>query len=182
MRTLADVARAFVHCFQKALQTFAKDGVTLRATEAAGFFEISLGEAAVGAFRFAGGAAGLLHFLRGAEAQKQISEREPCGIIDSFRFGTTFAKIHLFCFSFDHLGQVNRCHVLFTNVAEHFDRFYIGSAPPQVKETLFAASGFKSPNARGLFTEKLHRQRGAKIGAITKTAEVRLLRLWSQRI
>jgi hypothetical protein len=36
---------------------------------------------------------------------------------------------------------VNGRHVLFTNVAEHFDWFYIGPALLQVKETLSAPSG-----------------------------------------
>jgi hypothetical protein len=83
----------------------------------------------------------LFDFLRRAEAQKQIRERESGRIVDAFGFGATFAKVHFLRFPFDHLGQVNRCYVLFTNVAEHFDRFYIGPAPHQVKETLASESG-----------------------------------------
>ena len=140
MRALADVARAFVHRFEEAFEALAKDIIALRAAEATGFFEVCLREAAIGALRFAA-AGGLFHFLRGAEAEEQIGEREASRIVNAFRLGATFTEVHFLRFPFDHLGQVNGCYVLFTNVAEHFDRFYIGPAPPQVKETLSRASG-----------------------------------------
>src|SRR5207253_775726 len=140
VRALADVARAFVHRFEETFQAFAKNSIALGAAKSAGFFEIRLGEATVGAFGVAT-RGGLLHFLRGAEAEQKIGEREPGGVIDAFCLRATFAEIDLLGFPFDHLGQVNGRYVLFTNVAEHFDRFYIGPAPPQVKETLSWASG-----------------------------------------
>jgi hypothetical protein len=131
-----------VHRFEESFEAFAEDAVAFGATEAAGFLKVSLREAAVRTFRFAGAAAGLLHLLSGAQAEQKIREREACRIVHAFRFGAAFAEVHLFRFPFDHLGEVNRRYVLFTNVAEHFDRFYIGPAPPQVKETLFTTSGF----------------------------------------
>src|SRR5207237_3501342 len=73
-RYFADVTSALVHGFQKAFERIGESLVTFRAAEAPGFFEISLGEAAAGAFDF-DAAGGLFDFLGGAEAQEEIGER-----------------------------------------------------------------------------------------------------------
>jgi|SRR6185369_11037375 hypothetical protein len=50
LRDFADVPCAFMHGFEQAFQGLGKGAIALRASQAARFFEIGLGEAATGAF------------------------------------------------------------------------------------------------------------------------------------
>ena len=64
---------AFVHGLEQAFQPLGERCVALRAPQPPGLLEVRLGEAAGRAFDFLP-AAGLGHFLRGAQTQQQVGD------------------------------------------------------------------------------------------------------------
>ena len=102
---------ALVHGLEQALQALGKGGVTLRAAEASGLFEIGLGKAAAGASDFHA-AGGLRDLLRGAQAKEQVG-RGKARVVDALLFGTILAQVHLLHFVVHNLRQVNLRRVLF---------------------------------------------------------------------
>ena len=123
LRHFADVPGALVHGLEQALQALGKSRVALRAAQPAGFLEIRLGEAAIGAFDFLA-AAGLRDLLRRAQAEQQVGQRKAGRVVDALLLGALLAQIHLLHLVADDLGQMNRGRVLFAKHAQHTVSMY----------------------------------------------------------
>ena len=119
LRQFAHVLRAFVHRLQQAAQPFGKRDITNAATQPPSLFEISLRESAHRTFlRWRS----LFDFLRGADSEEQIRQRETSRILHAFFLRAGIAEIHLLHFAFKNLRQENCRIIAFANIAQHLCR------------------------------------------------------------
>lgn len=102
---LAGVGRAFMHVFQHRRDAVVEDRVAIAATEAAGFFEVRLGETTDGAFH---GGGIFFNLLRIADAEEQVRQRKTGRVVHALLFGAGFAEVHFLHFPVHDLGQKNR--------------------------------------------------------------------------
>jgi len=112
------VSRAFVHRLEQALQRLGEGLVANRAAQPARFLEIRLRKAASGALQ-TDSAAGLFNFLRSAQPEKQVRQRETSGVVYAFGLRALLAQVHLLHFVPGDLGQVDRGFLFLADAAQH---------------------------------------------------------------
>ena len=114
----AHVPRALVHGLEQAFEALGEGPVTFRAAEPAGLLEIRLGKTALRTFHVRA-AHGLLDFLRRAQPQQQVREREARRVIHALALGAAFAQVHLLHLVTHDLGEMDRGRFFFANAAQH---------------------------------------------------------------
>ena len=88
----------------------------MTATQAAGFFEVCLGETTDRAFHTRGI---FFNLLGVANAEKQIRKGETGWVVDAFLFGAGFAEVHFLHLPVHDLGQKNRRFLGVANITLH---------------------------------------------------------------
>src|SRR5881275_703299 len=117
---------SFVHRFQERIQPFGKCDIATAAAEPSRFLEIGLGESAN---RTARARTAFLDFLRRADTEQQVRQRETGRVLHPLFLRAAFAKIHLLHFPIHNLRQENRRIVTFANVTQHFYLIRPSSGP-----------------------------------------------------